>query len=123
MNELKKSEKIFDFLGWPFRFDLGDFTGKPFSEGFIETKNGYVLKISLPSNVKDSLEITVENENIKIGYSEKTENSLTEGSYVYSLPEDLDVNTIDASLDEGILYIKANKKSLTNTKKIDVKVK
>lgn len=127
MNEITKSEKrlpsFSDIFEWPLKFDFGPlgFLGKPFTEGFEEVKDGYVLKVSLPSNVKDSLEVTVEDGNIKIGYSEKTENSLTEGSYVYSLPEDLDVSTIDASLKEGSLNITARKKDLA--KKIDVKVK
>lgn len=120
---LTRPSSIFDsFLTRPFGVDLfgNSFRDFRLSEGFVEYEDRYVLKVHIPV-VGDSLEVTVEDGNLKISYNEKTENSVTQGSYSYSIPEDADVTTVDAQIDEKTLKVEVLKKK--PTKRVEVKVK
>jgi len=119
----KRPGDIFDtLLSSPFNFGLfgKHFNDFNFSDGFEELEDRYVLKVHIPV-VGDSLDVTVDDGKLEISYNEKTENSVTQGSYSYSIPEDADITTVDAQLDEKTLKVEVLKKK--PTKRIDVKVK
>ena len=88
-----------------------------------ETDDNYALSFTLPGFKKEDIDIKIENNNLVISsqveedeYKESFENS-------YIIPEDVDMEKIDASMGDGILTVTVGKYKLpkTNVKKIDIK--
>lgn len=111
-------DDLFNFYGMPFPFS--QLRESAFTEGFVELDNKYILKVHIPV-VGESLNVSVEKGVVKITYDEKTENSVTKGSYSYSLPEDADASTTDAEIEDNTLKVTVMKRD--PSKKIDVKVR
>lgn len=123
MNDVVKNSDSF-FLD-PFNFrDIFGFGSLArlgnVNRGFIDRTDHYVVNINLPfDNECESLQVSVEDNKLQISYDEQTDTVTAKGSYVYSIPEDADIDTIDASLDDNRLTVKVMKKN--QVKKIDVK--
>lgn len=124
MNDLVKNSDSFLLDPFNFRdiFGFGSFARLGnVNRGFVDKTDHYVVNINLPfDNECESLQVSVENNQLQISYDEKTDNVVAKGSYTYSIPEDVDIDTIDANLDNNRLTIKVMKKN-NQIRKIDVK--
>ena len=96
---------------------------------FEDTGDSYVLTINFPCKIlrSDDIDVNVENNMIKIHFEVKKENSSHSGSYEYSLPEDVNINTIHGELggsDDNTLIITIfKKKNEPENKKIKINIK
>ena len=96
--------------------------------GFTDLGETYELKIKLHS-VNSKVDVEVENNVIKISDEEKTDNSSYYSSYSFTIPEDADISTINAEINdeetnELVVTIKKKEvKPIPRSKKIDVKIK
>jgi len=98
-----------------------------------ETKEEYRLKLEMPGVSRDDLSVTLDNNELII--EGKVHDTVPESSTLkyaeYSLynyyrafrvGEDIDRNTIDATLENGILTLTLHKAEEAKPKKIEVKV-
>lgn len=97
-----------------------------------ETENEYTLKADMPGVVKESLEITLDNNMLEIN-GRVTEEDLDEGNLKYSeyklynfhrefnVGRDINANAITANLDQGVLTLIMPKKEEVKPKKIEIK--
>lgn len=115
------------------------FVNEDFKKLFSETKDlenvfedagdSYVLTINFPCKIlrSDDIDVNVEDNMIKVHFEVKKENSSHSGSYEYSLPEDVDINTIHGELggkDDNTLIITILKKTNEpENKKIKINIK
>lgn len=96
---------------------------------FEDAGDSYVLTINFPCKIlrSEDIDVNVEDSIIKIHFEVKNENSSHSGSYEYSLPEDVDVNTIHGELggsDDNTLIITIfKKKNEPENKKIKINIK
>lgn len=81
-----------------------------------EEENGFLYETELPRFKASSLEITTENGTLHI----KAEQDSLKYYNSISLPRNADVETVDAKLDHGVLYISISKLASAKTKKIKV---
>lgn len=69
-------------------------------------ENGYEIQLTLPGYEKEDLEISIEGDILTIKTTNLgAESSISEFEKSYSLPEDIDVDTCDATMRAGILTI------------------
>lgn len=129
---------IYDFFGGhPFRLAENSFYGSKTASNVKETDKAYELSLSLPGFNKDDINIEIndgiitvssevekENEDKKKGYLRKEfyKSSFTNSFYI---PDDVDVEKIDAEMKNGILTVMLNKfekiEEKSATKKISIK--
>jgi len=83
----------------------------------VETKGSYIVTLDIPGAAKDSIKAHVEDNtlNVMASVSEyfgnvKEEEPIKTYRREFSLANDVDVNTIDAKYDSGVLTITLNKK-------------
>ncbi len=102
-----------------------------------ETKNSYVVEAELPGLTDKDVEVKVENGNLFISTvkEEKKEEKKDDkdGKYLirerrsfsfsrnFSLPEDADINSIEATFRNGVLKINISKKPEKKPKSIKIK--
>ena len=89
-----------------------------------ENDDDYTISLALPGFKKEDVDISIEDDTLVI--SSTVEQDDFKKSFVnrYSIPEDADVNKIEASMEDGILkvvVIKYKELPKTNIKKIDIK--
>lgn len=97
----------------------------------IETDTGYKIKLDVPGFTKDEISIKVHNGNLIVkAKKEETseENAVvkerhTELSRVFSLKDKIDVSSITAELDNGVLIISCNKKEKEVAQDITIETK
>ena len=97
----------------------------------IETDTGYKIKLDVPGFTKDEISIKVHNGNLIVkAKKEETseENAVvkerhTELSRVFSLKDKVDVSSITAELDNGVLIISCNKKEKEVAQDITIETK
>jgi HSP20 family protein len=100
-----------------------------------EDKDNYTIKADLPGLAKDDISINVENNVLTISGEKREEKrehekdrfyhyerSYGKFSRSFNLPEDADVNTIDASYTNGVLALAIKKNERAKPKAIEVKV-
>ncbi|MFW6233260.1 MAG: Hsp20/alpha crystallin family protein [Nanoarchaeota archaeon] len=110
-----------DFFGRNFFNDLDiDFMPKVRSK---ENKDNYELSFALPGFKKEDININIEDDVLII--SSKVEKDDFKQSFEnrYQIPEDVDIEKINATMEDGILKISVGKyKELpkTNIKRIDI---
>lgn len=110
-----------DFFGRNFLNDLDiDFMPKVRSK---ENKDNYELSFALPGFKKEDININIEDDVLII--SSKVEKDDFKQSFEnrYQIPEDVDTEKINATMEDGILKISVGKyKELpkTNIKRIDI---
>ena len=88
--------------------------------------NEYVISLSLPGFTKDDISVDIENDMLVIKgeiKNEKTKKFISQNKFSYSYStNNLDIDTIAASMENGILEIRSKPiKELNITKKIEVK--
>ena len=89
-----------------------------------ENENDYTVSLALPGFKKEDINLNIE-DNILIISSEVEKDDFRQSfENRYSIPDDVDIDKIDASIEDGILTVVIGKyKELpkTNVKKIDIK--
>lgn len=83
------------------------------SVDIIEKQNSYIVTLDIPGAAKDKITAQIEDGmlNVLASVLEKNEAEATkEYRRAFSLANDVDVNTIDAQYDNGVLRITLNKK-------------
>ena len=102
---------------WPTLSEDSSFGGNLLAWDFSETETSYSLHADLPGVQKDQLDISLDDDVLTIKGEKKTSSKRTEnqvhiselsfGSFSRSLrlPKDVDTNSIDVSLKDGVLDI------------------
>ncbi|MFX1394795.1 MAG: Hsp20/alpha crystallin family protein [Promethearchaeota archaeon] len=135
----------FEDMFWrPFRWDFEPFSLKLFDEddffrtplsNITEDDEGYHLTAELPGLDKGDLEIKIHDGSLEIKGEKKEEHEEKKDGYVrkeynsssyyrtFKLPENVDEDKIDATLDKGVLKLDLPKRELEEKeiKKIEVK--
>lgn len=83
----------------------------------VETKGAYIVKLDIPGAAKDKIKAQIQDNSLHVsasiaeyGESGKETEPVREYRREFSLASDIDVNTIDAQYDLGVLTITLNKK-------------
>ena len=105
------------------------------SADVYETDNEYVFEFELPGFKKDDVKVQVEDNVLTVSSEVKEEKKeekdknyhIVERRYgsfkrQFSLPEDSDVEKIDAKFENGVLELKVQKKEEEKKKAIDVQI-
>jgi HSP20 family protein len=98
-----------------------------------ETKNEYVLKMEMPGLTKEELDITLDNDQLEVKGQvvnntpegkEKAHGEYAVGEYYrkFKLGNDIDRESVNASLENGVLVLKLQKHEKAKPKKIDIQV-
>jgi len=82
-----------------------------------ESDDAYMIEMELPGVKKDEVQISSENGTLIV----KSEGRI-KVNRAWSLPSTVDVDTIDATLKDGLLTVLIPKRSEAKTKRIEVKV-
>jgi len=86
------------------------------SVDIVETKNSYVVKLDIPGAAKEKIKAQIEENTLLVtaDLEEFTQSDTAESVKQYrrefSLANDVDLNTIDAKYDLGVLTVTLNKK-------------
>jgi HSP20 family protein len=98
----------------------------------LETDNAFVLKVELPGVEKDDVDVSIDNRILTIKGEKKNDNKdkkihRTEcryGSFVrnFTLPQDVDVDKVEAACKNGVLSLTLTKMEQAKPKQIEVKV-
>ena len=93
----------------------------------VETKGSYIVKLDIPGAAKDKIKAQIEDNTLHVSasiaeYSESGKESEPVREYrrEFSLANDVDVNTIDAQYEFGVLTITLNKKPQFLPKEITI---
>ena len=112
-----------DFFGKrPFTWDY-DFDFAPKAK-IKENENDYSLSLGLPGFKKEDININIEDDILVISSTVEKDDFKQSFENRYSIPEDVDKEKIDATMENGVLTVVIGKyKELpkTNVKKIDIK--
>ena len=122
-----------DMVNNLFDNDLGDFFGKRFSDpaaNIIESNDAFMLDLAAPGMAKDDFKINLENNilNISAEFEDQkreegknyTRKEFYYGSFsrAFTLPKTIDLESIKADYEDGILKITLPKKQ---DAKVDIK--
>jgi HSP20 family protein len=123
-----------DFFGNSFLNTFNNTDGKV---NILENDNDYSIEMALPGYEKDNVNIEIDNNMITISSNNEERNEEKNDNYIrrefkmssfqrsFEIPDDVDEDKIDASMENGVLYLKMNKikevENKTNIKKIDIK--
>ena len=122
-----------DMVSNIFDNDLGDFFGKRFSDpaaNIIESNDAFMLDLAAPGMAKDDFKINLENNilNISAEFEDQkreegknyTRKEFYYGSFsrAFTLPKTIDLESIKADYEDGILKITLPKKQ---DAKVDIK--
>jgi len=92
----------------------------------VETKNSYMVKLDIPGAAKDKIKAQIEENTLLVtaDVSDFAQNEATEIAKQYhrefSLANDIDLNSIDAKYDLGVLTVTLNKKQQFLPKEITI---
>ena len=93
----------------------------------VETSNSYVVTLDLPGAEKNKIKAQIENSTLTVSapverhYGEEKENeTVREYRREFSLANDVDVNTVNALYDLGVLTVTLNKKQQFLPKQITI---
>ncbi len=93
----------------------------------VETKGSYIVKLDIPGAVKDKIKAQIDDNTLHVSaliadYIEigKESEPVREYRREFSLANDVDVNTIDAQYELGVLTITLNKKPQFLPKEITI---
>ena len=96
-----------------------------------EKENGYVIEAELPGVKKEEIELNTDKENLCISVNSSQDSEKTEGKYIHKerraasmnrtirLPG-VDMDSITAKLENGVLSICVQKDTEKNTKRIEI---
>ncbi|MCI5149793.1 MAG: Hsp20/alpha crystallin family protein [Candidatus Electrothrix sp. MAN1_4] len=98
----------------------------------LETENDFVLKVELPGVEKDDVEVSIDNRILTIKGEKKNDTTdkkvhRTEcryGTFIrnFTLPQDVDVDKVEAACKNGVLSLTLTKMEQAKPKQIEVKV-
>ncbi|CAK8722606.1 HSP20 family protein [Candidatus Electrothrix laxa] len=98
----------------------------------LETENEFVLKVELPGVEKDDVQVSIDSRILTIKGEKKNDNKdkkvhRTEcryGSFVrnFTLPQDVDMDKVEATCKNGVLSLTLTKMEQAKPKQIEVKV-
>jgi HSP20 family protein len=98
----------------------------------LETDNEFVLKVELPGVEKDDVQVVIDNRILTVKGEKKNDDQekkihRTEcryGSFVrhFTLPQDVDVDKVEATCKNGVLSLTLTKMEQAKPKQIEVKV-
>ena len=86
------------------------------SVDIVETKNSYIVKLDIPGAAKDKIKAQIEENTLLVtaDVADFTQNEAVGTAKQYrrefSLANDIDLNTVDAKYDLGVLTVTLNKK-------------
>jgi HSP20 family protein len=141
MNTIKRKQG--NLLKSFFNNDFNNlFTLEPFFNNYYdigsvnirETENEYLFNVSVPGFKKDDINIEINNNTLTISSEINKLNKSDESDFTYrefykssfkrsfKVPDDVDFDDIDASMEDGILNIKIKKTKIKNNK-LSIKVK
>lgn len=89
-----------------------------------ENENDYSLSLALPGFKKEDINLKIEDDILVISSEVEKDDFKQSFENRYSIPEDVDTEKIDASMENGILKVVIGKYKVlpkTNVKKIDIK--
>jgi HSP20 family protein len=128
-----------DLLGWdPFR-EMAPFFPQS-SGGFVpsfeikESKDGYTFKADVPGVKEGDVEVTVTGNRLTVSGKREAEKEEQNDTYYtcersygefarsFTLPEGVDMNSVNAELHQGVLNISIRKTPQAQAKKIAVQV-
>tara|TARA_B000000557_G_C20799041_1_gene454642 strand:+ start:1231 stop:1602 length:372 start_codon:yes stop_codon:yes gene_type:complete len=88
---------------------------------FIEKEKSYVINLLAPELNKEDIDISIENNKLKIKEKESLEkifsNKIEE---TFIINKNVDIENIQATLEKGVLSIEMNKKEYSQNKKINI---
>jgi HSP20 family protein len=111
--------------------DLQSRTWTP-SVDIEETENAYVLKAELPGMTKDDIQITLENNVLRLSGERKMEKNVDQGNYhrvervygtfsrSFALPHQVDSEHVQAASENGVLTITVPKAEQARPRKISI---
>ena len=127
--------KVFDdFFSPDYRLTQSGYGNCAFDVDIKETEDAYVVKAEIPGINKEDISIELENDLLSIEFTKQEEKEEKTGNYclqercwgkhsrTFNLPSDVDNNSVDAVLKDGILTLSVNKAEQSKRKKIEVKV-
>lgn len=94
-------------------------------EGFLDKGDTYELNLELPV-VGDSVSVEVEDNTLTVSYNEKKENFSSKGSYSFSIPEDVELSTMEANVgvvNDNTLTVVVKKKETPKKGNIKINIK
>ncbi|MFA6456117.1 MAG: Hsp20/alpha crystallin family protein [Bacteroidota bacterium] len=92
----------------------------------VETAKSYVVKLDIPGSVKEKIKASIENNTLVISTEASdyagTDSAETAKQYrrEFLLAKDIDVDTVDAQYDLGVLTVTLNKKKQFLPKQISI---
>jgi len=128
IDELLKNDIIGGRIGKPIHFSSP-------AANVIETETGYNIEIAAPGLEKDEMKITVDNSILTISSSKKDNSKEKKLNYLkkefgyssfsrsFKLPEKAEIDKIEASHKNGILFISIPKKAVVEIPVHEVEVK
>lgn len=109
----------------PTVFDNFEGFNLPRVHQWVLSDNGYQLNVDVPGVKKEDVKIELEDGIVKISASRSLKSN--RGEYVrkyqntFSLPEDIDTESIEAQFDLGVLTLSAKRTEQSKAKTIQIK--
>lgn len=115
------------YLGFPPSRALSRLLEREFSLtdwGVEETQNGYVMEVEVPGLSKDDITLEVENDvnMVRVKGERKTRNRVSTVQRAVTFPLDADMNTIKASIENGLLTIECSRRTPATKQKRTVTI-
>jgi HSP20 family protein len=97
-----------------------------------ETENAYILRAELPGLTKDDLQITLENNVLRLSGERKVEKNVDQGNYhriervfgtfsrSFALPHEVDAEHVQARFENGVLTLTVPKAEQAKPRKIEI---
>ena len=134
----REMEALFNTYTMPSRKKSADENGSVETRDWapvvdiLETDNEFILKVELPGVEKDDVEVSIDNRILTIKGEKKKDDKgkkvhRTEcryGTFIrnFTLPQDVDVNKVEAACKNGVLCLTLTKMEQAKPKQIEVKV-
>ena len=108
----------------PFLFDAFDFDDV--YSPIVPTDSGFLLEIPVPGMTQENIQLHLENQSIYVsGETNKTHKQsklVSKFSYVYPLPKEADLDSLEATVKNGVLTVEMKKNKMASKRK-DIKWK
>jgi HSP20 family molecular chaperone IbpA len=93
------------------------------SPDIIKTDNGMEVYIELPGTKKKDLNVTIENKRLTVSAEKSIGSRKSSFKRSWTIPPVYDVETLQATLADGVLKLVLEKRPEAKEKKIEVKIK
>lgn len=128
------NDVVRDFFGKSEMAHIAGNTWTP-NVNISENEDAYLIELDLPGIKKENVKINVKDKMLEIEGERKSEEEKKDINWIrkevflgkfqrsFSLPEDVNMDKIDAKFSEGVLQVSLLKKEETKPKEIAIKVK